>query len=165
MSGPGSSNGRASGMNPKVGVQVPPGKIHFPSQKCRHFLKSIRSWVENKCCFLCTVLIYIYIYIYNIYIYTGLVALFIIIPPPERSSKGGGGGGGVYWNEIVRLSVGPSVDTTPLALSCVLFFTDRIKLGGVIPWDKISVGFVHGRHSSLNEHLTSWLIVLTCWAR
>ena len=43
----------------------------------------------------------------------------IIIPPLNEVERG------VYWNQVVRLSVCPSVDTTPLPLSRVQFFSDR----------------------------------------
>ena len=47
-----------------------------------------------------------------------LHVLMIIIPPLNEVERG------VYWNEIVRLSVCPSVDTTPLTLSRVQFFSN-----------------------------------------
>ena len=55
----------------RLGVQEPNLLRHFLSQKLRHFLKYIRSWVVNECCCLCTIDIsnvnfkntHIYIYI------------------------------------------------------------------------------------------------------
>ena len=59
----------------RLGVQEPNLLRHFLSQKLRHFLKYIRSWVVNECCCLCTIdisnvnfkntHIYIYIYVYE----------------------------------------------------------------------------------------------------
>ena len=35
-------------MNPRVGVQVPPGLRHLLSKKFRQFLKDIRLWVKRN---------------------------------------------------------------------------------------------------------------------
>ena len=55
MPGPGSSTVRTWGMNPKVGGSFSHGSRHFLSQKLRHFLKIIRSWVKNECVRPCAV--------------------------------------------------------------------------------------------------------------
>ena len=70
----------------------------------------------------------------------------IIIPPLNEVDRGYTG---------MRLSVCPSVHTTPLTISRVQFFSDCGQTWQDVPGGKISDEFVHGRRSSLNERLTS----------
>ena len=55
MAGPGISNGRAFGMNPKAGSSSPPWIDTSSASKLRHFHNSTHSWVVKECCCLCTV--------------------------------------------------------------------------------------------------------------
>ena len=79
-------------------------------------------------------------------------SLEFIIPPLNEVERG------VYWNQVVHLSVCPSVRLwtqaryrSPGCISSPI----AVKLDRDIPWVKISDEFVHGRRSLLNEWLTS----------
>ena len=75
MYGPDNSNGGTFGMNRNVWGSSLAWSRRFLYQKLLHFLKDIRSWVENECCCMCIFDISNIKYTKKTYIYTYMCAM------------------------------------------------------------------------------------------
>ena len=108
--------------------------------------------------------------------HSDISVLLIFIPPLNQVERG------LYSNRIVHLSVQPSVTRPELHHVVAMFILKDVcpsihlwtqpcyhsagcdfspiivKLCRDIPWVKISAEFIHGRHGSFNECLTSYLL-------